>query len=101
MQNLDANAFLRSGELKPLLRDLAEGILPKAVIQRTDKMGFTTPIGTFVNQNAHLIRDQITNSPFRHLYHIEKMNLTAETKFSREVFGLLMLDLWLNKYAKQ
>ena len=101
MQNLDANAFLRSGELKPLLRDLAEGILPKAVIQRTDKMGFTTPIGTFVNQNAHLIREQITNSPFRHLYHIEKMNLTAETKFSREVFGLLMLDLWLNKYAKQ
>jgi hypothetical protein len=27
------------------------------------------------------------------------LNLTAETKFSREVFGLVMLDLWLNEYA--
>ena len=26
----------------------------------------------------------------------EKVN-----KFSREVFGLLMLDLWLNRYAKR
>jgi hypothetical protein len=26
------------------------------------------------------------------------MNFTAETKFSREVFGMLMLDLWLDRY---
>ena len=35
----------------------------------------------------------------RHLYDLRRMNLTAETKFSREVFGLLLLYLWLNRYA--
>jgi asparagine synthase (glutamine-hydrolysing) len=99
MQHLEPQSFLRNGDLKPLLRELACGLLPKSVIHRTDKMGFTTPIGSFVNKSSHLIREQISNSRFRHLYDMKKMNLTAETKFSREVFGLLVLDLWLNRYA--
>jgi asparagine synthase (glutamine-hydrolysing) len=88
-----------NGDLKPVLRHIAEPLLPRNVIHRTDKMGFTTPVGDFVNQNAHLIREQITESKFRHLYDLRRMHFTAETKFSREVFGLLMLDLWLNRYA--
>ena len=62
-------------------------------------MGFTTPIGTFINRNAHRIREVVSDSKFRHLYNFRKMDLTATTKYSREVFGLLMLDLWLNQYA--
>ncbi len=62
-------------------------------------MGFTTSIGTFVNRSSGFIREQITSSPFRELYDLKKMNLTADTKFSREVFGLLMLDFWLSEYA--
>ncbi|HEX6747035.1 MAG TPA: hypothetical protein VF092_07025, partial [Longimicrobium sp.] len=45
------------------------------------------------------IREQISNSRFRDLYDLKSMSFHAETKFSREVFGLLMLDLWLNEYA--
>jgi hypothetical protein len=82
-----------------VLRRVGAGILPKSVLHRTDKMGFTTPIGTFVNNSAGRIREYIMSSPFRHLYDLRKLNLTAETKFSREVFGLVMLDLWLNEYA--
>jgi asparagine synthase (glutamine-hydrolysing) len=88
-----------NGDLKPVLRTLAAGTLPKAVIHRTDKMGFTTPVGVFVNENAHRIREQIMGSRFRDLYDLRRVNFTAENKFSREVFGLLMLDLWLNRYA--
>jgi asparagine synthase (glutamine-hydrolysing) len=100
MMKLDPRALFYGGELKPVLRRLAEGTLPKAVIHRTDKMGFTTPIGTFVNHSTHLIREQITNSHFRDLYETRGMHFAAEDKFSREVFGLLMLDLWLNRYAR-
>ena len=100
LSQVNSAGLLRNGELKPILRDISEGILPKSVLHRTDKMGFTTPIGTFVNQSAGLIREQIAGSPFASLYDLKKMNLTAQTKFSREVFGLLMLDLWLNRYAK-
>jgi len=39
------------------------------------------------------------DSRFRHLYDLRRLNLTAETKFSREVSVCLMLDLWLNRYA--
>jgi asparagine synthase (glutamine-hydrolysing) len=97
--SVGASSFVRNGDLKPVLRELAAGQVPGPVIHRNDKMGFTTPIGTFVNRASHLIRERITDSRFRHLYDLRRMNLTAETKFSREVFGLLMLDLWLNRYA--
>jgi asparagine synthase (glutamine-hydrolysing) len=96
---VSAAGFRRNGDLKPVLRALAAGRLPNAIIHRNDKMGFTTPIGTFVNRASHLIRERIMDSRFRHLYDLRRMNMTAETKFSREVFGLLMLDLWLNRYA--
>lgn len=99
LQKLDPAALLSNGDLKPVLRELAAGILPRSVIHRTDKMGFTTPVGTFVNNSSGLVREKIMGSRFRDFYDLKKMNLTAETKFSREVFGLLMLDLWLEKYA--
>lgn len=99
LQCLNPDDLLHNGDLKPVLRDISEGILPRPVIHRTDKMGFTTPIGTFVNQSSGFIREQVMNSPFREMYDLKKMNLTADTKYSREVFGLLMLDLWLNRYA--
>lgn len=99
MQRLDSADMLAGDELKYVAKELVGPVLPKTVIHRKDKMGFTTPIGTFVNRSSHLIREQLTASRFRDLYDLRKMNLTAETKFSREVFGLLMLDLWLNRYA--
>ena len=91
--------MMGNNELKYLLRFSAEQHLPQSVIRRTDKMGFTTPIGDFINRGAHLIREQVTNSRFRHLYNLKTTGFHAENKFSRETFGLLMLDTWLNKYA--
>jgi asparagine synthase (glutamine-hydrolysing) len=99
VQRLSSAEMMKNEELKYIGKVLATGILPKSVIHRKDKMGFTTPVGTFVNKSSHLIREQLTGSRFRDLYDLRRMNLTAETKFSREVFGLLMLDLWLNRYA--
>jgi hypothetical protein len=96
--DVDTRALLSNGNLKPVLRQIAAGLVPKSVVQRNDKLGFTTPIGTFVNKASHLIRERITDSRFRHLYDLRRMNFTAETKFSREVFGMLMLDLWLERY---
>ncbi|MBI3200134.1 MAG: asparagine synthase (glutamine-hydrolyzing) [Myxococcales bacterium] len=100
IRRLDSQEFIQNHELKWLLRKVARGTLPDTVIERQDKMGFTTPIGTFVNRSSHRVREQLTSSRFRDLYDLRKMNLTAETKFSREVFGLVMLDLWLNRYVK-
>lgn len=82
---------------KSVLKEIARGILPDSVIDRSDKMGFTTPIGTMVNANIHKIREMLTASRFRHLYNLGPLH--AATKFSREVFGLVLLDCWLRRYA--
>ena len=99
LQNANLGEFLPDGDLKLLLRKMAHGHIPDSVIYRKDKMGFTTPIGTFVNKSADRIRERIMDSRFRDHYDLKKARFTAESKFSREVFGLLMLDIWLNRYA--
>jgi asparagine synthase (glutamine-hydrolysing) len=96
---VEPRVLLRDGELKWLMRRAAQPFLPESILRRRDKMGFTTPVGSFVNRSAHLVREQLTGSRFAHLYDIKGKHLTADGKFSREVFGLLMLDLWLNRYA--
>lgn len=92
-------ALMGNNELKYLLRFSAEQHLPESVVRRTDKMGFTTPVGDFINRSAHRIREHIMDSKFREMYNLKAMHFNAENKFSRETFGLLMLDVWLNKYA--
>jgi asparagine synthase (glutamine-hydrolysing) len=93
------SAFMQTDELKTALREIAAPIVPRAVCHRTDKMGFTTPIGTFVQQSSHLIREHLSRSPFQELYDLTRLKLTVHDKFSRHLFGLLMLDLWLNRYG--
>lgn len=96
---VDPSSLVSGTALKGTLRRIAEPILPAAIVHRSDKMGFTTPIGTFIQASAHLIREQLTSSPFKDLYDLTGLSFASQGKFSREVFGLLMLDLWLNRYA--
>src|SRR5574340_580247 len=94
VMRIDPAALMSTNELKYLLHFSAEEHLPQSVIRRIDKMGFTTPIGDFINKSAHRIREQIMDSRFRDLYNLKAMSFYAATKFSREIFGLLMLDTW-------
>lgn len=94
------SGLVKSGqELKWALRSVASPLLPRSITERHDKMGFTTPIGDFVRASAPEIREQLWNSPFAELYDLTKVNPRGESKFGRDTFGLLMMDLWLNRYA--
>ncbi len=101
LMHLDPTEMVKDRVLKSVLRRIATGVLPDSLVHRQDKMGFTTPIGTFINQSSHLIRQQIHSSPFRDLYNLNGIHFTADSKYSRETFGLLILDLWLNRYARR
>jgi asparagine synthase (glutamine-hydrolysing) len=91
---------LMPGEkLKPILREISRGIIPDAIADRSDKMGFTTPIGVFQDNSADAIKEQLKYSKFKELYDLNQVEFKSASKYSREVFGLLALDLWLNKYA--
>lgn len=90
-------ALMGNKELKYLVQFSAAEYLPESVVRRTDKMGFTTPIGDFINRNAHLIRERVRDARFCHFYNLNA-GFQAENKFSWETFGLL-IDTWLNRYA--
>ncbi|MEW5693624.1 MAG: asparagine synthase (glutamine-hydrolyzing) [Candidatus Hydrogenedentota bacterium] len=95
---IPAKKLYRRNNLKHYLKKMVNDLLPQDILGRKDKMGFTTPVGTFINNSVNEIREQIYYSKFRHLYNLNKINFTVENNYSREVFGLLMLDLWLNNY---
>src|SRR5207245_8624025 len=42
LQEVDTSGLLSNGDLKPVLRQLAMGLVPKAIIDRNDNLGFTT-----------------------------------------------------------
>ncbi|MCA1705673.1 MAG: asparagine synthase C-terminal domain-containing protein, partial [Actinobacteria bacterium] len=96
---VEPGVLIRNADLKSVFREIATPFLPRSVTHRQDKMGFTTPIGDFVRHSSDLIRKQLTNSAFRDLYDLRGLSLAPQDKFSRQVFGLLMVDLWLNRYA--
>jgi len=99
VNGLEPSELIKTAELKSVLRQVAEPLLPEGVVRRSDKMGFTTPIGLFVQESSHLVREQLMGSQFADLYNLRQVNFGSHDKFSREAFGLLMLDLWLNQYA--
>lgn len=99
VREVDPGVLIRNVDLKSTFREVAAPYLPRSVTHRQDKMGFTTPVGDFVRHSSHLIRTQLTTSPFRDLYQLRGLSLAPQDKFSRQVFGLLMMDLWLNRYA--
>lgn len=84
---------------KVVLRQIARGILPDSVINRTDKNGFTVPIGTFVNANASKIRESLSSSPYRDLYSLRRLSFTVDNEYDRRIFGLVELDAWLRRYG--
>lgn len=83
---------------KRLLRKVASKYLPDAIVNRTDKMGFTVPVGRFVRENWHAIREQLAFSKHRHLYRLDRLRHPVR-HWSREVWGVLLLDAWLTRYA--
>lgn len=98
IMTLDQDKLVQD-ELKWLGKILMRGIIPDAIVDRADKKGFPTPIGKMVNSASSAIRDQIMTSRFRKMYDLGKVRFTAQGPWSRETFGLLLLDLWLNRYA--
>lgn len=95
---LDPEAILAGG-LKSVARKVFAPFLPPAVLDRSDKKGFPTPIGEIVNANAARIRERISTSPHRHLYDLAQVHWTTEDAYDRQLFGLLQLDAWLESFS--
>ena len=100
ISKIKGKSLIKDHNLKGLLKKIASNYLPNKIINRKDKMGFTTPVGDFINKNSGFIREHILNSKNNYLYNLNEIEFRESSLFSREIFGLLILDLWITKYSE-
>ncbi|MFI0606935.1 MAG: asparagine synthase (glutamine-hydrolyzing) [Anaerolineae bacterium] len=106
MSCLPAEVKLRGLTLKALLKDAAEGLLPKAVVHRR-KAGFHVPIpGWLKGELAPLVDRQLgipnlaRQGIFQPAYvqQLIQEDRAGKANHSRNLWGLLMFSLWYERY---
>lgn len=92
-----------AGKTKHMLIKSVKNVLPKEIIERKDKMGFPTPLNEWVagpmkGYVLDILRSQKARE--RGLYKINDIEkqLSSNPKFSRDLWGLLNLELWHKKF---
>jgi asparagine synthase (glutamine-hydrolysing) len=101
---LPADVKFRNGELKHALKRSGESILPEGIRNRKDKKGFPVPLGDWVHgELREFVLDTFASAAARSRpYLAPGFDVTAlisrEGKFSRNLWGLLSLELWQQEY---
>jgi asparagine synthase (glutamine-hydrolysing) len=98
-----ANVKFRDGHLKHLFKSTMGRVLPRSVAERTDKMGFPTPLTEWVHGEARdFVQDVFTSRAALSRDLVENRQVTEkigrETKFGRNIWGLLSLELWQQEF---
>jgi asparagine synthase (glutamine-hydrolysing) len=97
--SMPANIKLENGQLKHILHNTARDYLPAEVLDRKDKKGFPTPFNQWVKGDAKdFVYDIFNSTNARNREYIDNSRvidiLENESKFSRNIWGLLSLELW-------
>lgn len=104
--SIPANIKFQNGELKRLLRNTFSHVVPSAIMDRKDKMGFPVPLQVWFKEHVQvrefigdLFRSQnAANRPyFKSSFEIESL-ISREGQFNRNIWGLLSLELWQQQF---
>jgi asparagine synthase (glutamine-hydrolysing) len=104
---LPADVKFKHGHLKHALKEAMRDVLPAAITDRRDKMGFPVPLSEWVNDE---LRDFVldcfsSNSARTRPYLAEDFDvgklIKRERAFSRSLWGLFSLELWQQAYHDQ
>jgi asparagine synthase (glutamine-hydrolysing) len=94
-----ADVKFKNGSLKHLFRQSLGDVLPDAVLNRKDKMGFPVPLTEWIQGAAKgFVHDVLGTKAAASRPFIDNKRvieeLGRETQFGRKVWGLLSLELW-------
>tara|TARA_B100002019_G_scaffold115496_1_gene99333 strand:- start:8603 stop:10513 length:1911 start_codon:yes stop_codon:yes gene_type:complete len=100
---IPADIKFKNGELKRLLVRAFDQILPSSITERKDKMGFPVPLNEWMQgelkeficgifEHGRDNKRAIFNSG------VILENLSKEGKFSRKIWGLLSLEIWMQQF---
>jgi len=98
-----ADVKFKDGHMKHLLRTALREVLPDAVADRRDKMGFPVPLKEWFSNELHdLVQDIFGDLRARHRPYINadavRRNFDKAGRFSRKSWGLLSLELWHQRF---
>jgi len=98
-----ARSRFAAGRPKHLLRCALQGIVPQAILERRDKMGFPVPIYEwFRGELRPFVEDILLGQTTRErgFFNMEAVERCArgERPFGRTVWGLLSLEVWFRLY---
>ncbi len=93
----------KGGELKYVLKKAARGILPEAIIDRKEKMGFPVPLHLWSRGACReFFTDVLTSRAARERGLFAPTAVTrafkTEAAFGRRLWGLVNLELWHRQY---
>jgi asparagine synthase (glutamine-hydrolysing) len=97
---LPADVKFKDGHLKHALKEAMRDVLPPAIVDRRDKMGFPVPLGEWINGELHdFVLDVFSSENARSRPYLAedfdvRRLIEREGAFSRNLWGLFSLELW-------
>lgn len=101
---IPADVKFKNGSMKSLLRNCTQNVLPNAIVERKDKMGFPVPLSEWMRGEAgDFLRDLFTSRAAKQREFIDNEKvldgLTRETQYGRKIWGFLSLELWHQEFC--
>lgn len=100
---IPSDVKFKNGTMKHLFRTAYGAMLPDSVLNRTDKMGFPTPLTDWMRGGAReFVTDILTSERARQREFVDNRQVVerigTESRFGRNLWGLLSLELWQRNF---
>jgi asparagine synthase (glutamine-hydrolysing) len=100
---MPAGMKFKGGEMKYLMKRTIDGIVPKKIMNRKEKMGFPVPLHIWAKNKAKdFILDTLLSKNARernivNYKYVEDL-ISSERPFGRGLWGILCLELWYQQF---
>ena len=101
---IPSNVKFMDGELKRVIKQMSDGVLPKSVLERDDKMGFPLPLAGWLKGPCQdWVSDVFATGAARGRSYVDSAalpeKLASESTFGRTMWGYLSLELWHQRFV--
>ena len=101
--SMPASMKFKGAEMKYILKKSIGDLIPKAIMDRRDKMGFPVPLHLWAKGSAHqFLKDVLLSKECkeRGVFNIEALEhkICNERAFGRTLWGMLSLELWFRTF---
>lgn len=103
LATVPADVKFMGGQMKQLIKTAYQEMLPKAVLERRDKMGFPVPLKEWFDGSLKGFVFDVFSEPrskHRPFFNSDVVlsSFGEQSRFSRKTWGLLSLELWHQRF---